>query len=116
MRFWTLILRMAPLHAILWITPGFGYAEDLVVSNPISSNTVEDLVKNITKELQPVAITFAAFAVIVVGLKFLIAAVSGNEQKITEARKLLVWVLIGAAVAVGAYAISTAVVNFAKEL
>lgn len=108
-------LQWGTMYGILAIS-SFAHA-DTKIENPLGDvNTFDKLVLNSLKILTPLAFTFAVVAVIIVGFKFVVAAVSGNEAEYKSAKKALVWVLIGAAVAVGAYAIAQAVVESAKQL
>jgi predicted cobalt transporter CbtA len=78
--------------------------------------TILDLIESVISQLTPIAITIAIFAIVVIGFKFVVAAVQGNPTGVQEARKNLLWVLIGTAVVVGANALATAVQSFLSGL
>ena len=82
--------------------------------NPILSSTFADLVEKIAKAVSAIAIPFVAIFLVWSG--FLFVTARGNEEQLKTAKKTLMWALIGGAVVVGAYALSAAVVNFAKKL
>ena len=117
-RMWkTLLLYIGLLYSIF----GNGVLTaraDVNIENPLGSQTksIPDLIKSIINQLLPVASVIAVFAIIIVGFQFVIAAVQGEPGKIKDARKNLMWVLIGAAIIVGAYTLATAVTTFFKGL
>lgn len=96
--------------------PVFAEEEEFELKNPIDAESFPELLKSITKGLIPLALTLATAAIIWSGFKFITASASGDTSKIKEARATLTWVLVGTAVAVGAYALASAVVNFAEGL
>ena len=83
-------------------------------NNPIGSNTFAELVEKIAKAITAIGIPLVAIFIIWAG--FLFVTSQGNEKKLEEAKKALNWALIGGAVVIGAYALATAIVNFAKNL
>lgn len=86
------------------------------LDNPINAKSFPELLENITRGLIPLALTLATAAIIWAGFKFITASSSGDTSKIKEARTTLTWILVGTAVVVGAYALASAIVNFAKDL
>ena len=92
------------------------YASGATFENPIASKTFEELILNISKSVLQVALVIAPVFIIIAGIRFLTAAAAGNEAGITAAKKLLWWTLIGTAIVVSAYAVATAIINFASEL
>ncbi|OGF82411.1 hypothetical protein A3B18_03640 [Candidatus Giovannonibacteria bacterium RIFCSPLOWO2_01_FULL_46_13] len=47
---------------------------------------------------------------------FLFVSARGNEEQLEKAKSTFFWAVIGAILVVGAYAIATAIENFAKQL
>ena len=92
--------------------------QNIEIQNPLGTQqmTIIDLIERITSQLTPLALVIATFSIIVVGFQFVIAAVQGNTSKIAEARKNLMWVLIGTAIVVAATVIATAVKTFLTGL
>lgn len=84
--------------------------------NPIKSESLEALVKNIAKGIVQLVLVLAPVMIVITGFRLLVAATTGNQNELSKARKLFLYTLIGAALVVGAYAISNAVINFAQGL
>ena len=84
----------------------------IVIKNPIGTQTIEALIASVAGQLTQFALVLAVFAIVVVGFKLVFAAVNGDAAGITQARKMLWWVLLGTAIIVGAKLIALAVQNF----
>lgn len=84
----------------------------IVIENPIGTQTIEDLIASVAGQLTQFALVLAVFAIVVVGFKFVFAAVNGDPTGITQARKMLWLVLLGVAIIVSAQLIALAVQNF----
>lgn len=109
----TFLLYSGLLYGIL--APVYAaYAAPIKIENPLGPNTktIPDLIKSIVDQLTPLAVVIAIFAIVVVGFNFVIAAAKGDPNGLKEARKNLLWVLIGTAIVVGAYALATAAQTF----
>ncbi|MBI3442272.1 MAG: TrbC/VirB2 family protein [Candidatus Sungbacteria bacterium] len=91
---------------------------DVTIENPLGQRTtsITDLVTSIIGQLTPVAVTIAVFAIIVVGFQFVFAAIQGEPGKIKDARKNLMWVLVGVGVIVSAKLLATAAKTFFSNL
>ena len=92
------------------------FASVFSIENPIGAPDLISLIGAISKAVIQVGIPFAAIALIFGGFRFVSATATGNESKLTEARKLLWWTIVGTAVIVGGASLVYAVVNFAKTL
>ena len=77
------------------------------IPNPIAAESFPCLIKTISLAAIQVAIPIAVITIIVVGLRFVFAGLSGNSAKVTEARKLLINVVIGTAIIVGSFVIAS---------
>ena len=84
------------------------------LTNPISSTTFADLVAKLAKAIAAIGIPLVAIFLIWSG--FLFVTSQGNEKKLEEAKQAFYWAVIGGAVVVGAYALASAIVNFAQKL
>lgn len=84
------------------------------VENPINAKEFSGVVLAFAKLLVQIGIPLATIFIVFAGFKFVSSR--GDPKGIEEAKKMLFWTLVGVAVIVGAYAIATAVVNFAKQL
>ena len=79
------------------------------ITNPVVGvNSLLDLIRLIlTRIIMPIAAVFVVIWIIYAGFKYVMA--QGNQAKITEAHKTLLWSLIGAGILLGATAISQVV-------
>ncbi len=80
------------------------------IPNPLGSNvnSLFDLVKVLlTKIVLPIGVVVIVFMVIYTGYKFVMA--KGNMTKVTEARRMLLYVLIGSAILLGSIVIAEAI-------
>lgn len=85
--------------------------------NPLGqTKTVTGLIDAVSKAVIYVALPIAVVAIIIVGLRLLIAGAAGESGKVAESKTLLWWVVIGTAIVVGSAAIANAVVNFTQTL
>jgi len=76
--------------------------------NPLGSvNSFSDLVSAILKIVVSFGIPIAALAIIFSG--FLLVVAQGNEEKLKTAKSAFLWSVIGTAVLLGAWAISSAI-------
>ena len=91
---------------------------DINIENPLGPRTtsITDLITSIIGQLTPVAVVIAVFAIIVVGFQFVLAAVHGEPGKIKDARKNLMWVLIGVGIIVSAGLLAQAAKVFFSNL
>ena len=74
------------------------------IVNPIHSETITDLIQTILKGLIKIGMPVIVLAIIYCG--FLFVSAQGNSEKLNEAKRALIYTLIGAAIFLGAYAIS----------
>jgi len=79
--------------------------QNVTLINPLGSGTdLPTLLKKILEFVVYIGSIIVIFMMIYVGYKFVVAR--GNESKITEARQMLLWTVVGALVLLGAQAIS----------
>jgi len=85
-------------------------ADGATIQNPLgSATTLRQVLAVVISTVQVIAGILSVVFIILAGLKFVLAA--GNPAKITEARKMLLYVVIGVAIIFGAQAISLVVQN-----
>lgn len=113
-RVWKNLLFFAVIPAIL--TAGCSVWAQTEIDNPIKAKNFLDLVNAIADAVIKIAAPVAVIAIIIVGFKLVLSSAQGDEKGRTEAKKTLWWVVIGAAITVGASALAKAVVNFAQKL
>lgn len=112
-RLWKTVLR-AGLGSAILTSANFVLAAEsspTVIPNPIAAQSFPCLIQTISLAAMQVAIPIAIVTIIFAGLKFIFAGVSGNSAKVTEARKILLWAVIGTAVVVGSFVIANAAVE-----
>jgi hypothetical protein len=79
----------------------------VVLTNPIKANNVGELIDLILKIVFQVAIPFAVFMVIFAGFRLVLA--QGNPAKVTAAKDMLLWTIVGLCVLLGATLIASVV-------
>jgi len=88
----------------------------VTIQNPIGASDFYQLVNNIARAVTGIALVLATLAIVIVGFKFVMASVSGDASKLTETKKLLMWVLIGTAIVVAAAQLAGGIIGFVKGL
>lgn len=86
--------------------------EPVKLENPLAGGGINDiptLVERILEIVLMIGIPIIVIAVIFSGYKFI--AAQGNPEKLKEAKQTLVYVFVGAAILLGAYAIAEAIVG-----
>ena len=111
---WKTSLRQAAVFVILFSVPIMDVLAESHdrIPNPITATTFPCLIKAITAGAVQIAIPLAVLAIIIAGVRFLFAGIRGSDAEITKAKQMLFWVVIGAAVVVGSFAIANAAVTF----
>lgn len=86
-----------------------------VFPNPLkNTESIQALVAKLLEFVVKVGTIIAVFAIIWVG--FLFISAQGNSEKISEARKALLWTIIGAVILIGAQVLSEVICNTAVDL
>ena len=80
-----------------------------MIKNPISVNTINEFIKVILIGVIKIGIPIVALAIIYSG--FLFVTARGKSEKLTEAKKALMYSLIGAAILLGSWAIAQLISN-----
>jgi hypothetical protein len=86
----------------------------LNIENPIKPNDINQLITAILELVVQVGTPILVLAIIYVGFKFVLAR--GNPGKLDEAKQAFVWTLIGAAIVLGAFIISTIIQTTIQEI
>ena len=76
--------------------------------------TLSDILIGIADWVGTIGIPVAAFFLILTGFMFVSA--QGNEERLKEARRMLVWTVMGTAVILGAPFIARMIIDFAKDI
>jgi hypothetical protein len=77
------------------------------ITNPLGNTTITQFVKDLLDIVITIGVPIAVVMIIIAGLRFVTAG--GNDTKISDARKMLLWTVIGTAVLLGAWLIATAI-------
>lgn len=78
------------------------------ITNPLTGvDSIEELITVILRVMVQVGLPIIAIFIIYTG--FLFVTARGNESKLEEAKKAFFWTIIGAAIVLGAFVISTAI-------
>ena len=96
----------------------FARADDCTTSgkicNPLSVATLQDLLKKILEGAIKIGIPVIALAIIYSG--FLFVSARGNSEKLDDAKRALIYTLIGAAILIGSWAIAQLISNTVLSL
>lgn len=79
------------------------------IQNPIKFSSISEFLKAIIDVIVLIGIPVAAVAIIYAG--FLFVTAGGSEEKLSTAKKTLLWTVIGVAILLGAEVIMTAIEN-----
>lgn len=84
------------------------------ICNPIQSQTFAELMAKIAETAAKIGLPLVVVFMIYSG--FLFVSARGNEEQLTKAKGTFFWTIIGALLVVGAFAIASAIENFARQL
>ena len=86
------------------------------IDNPLGDNikTIPDFIRVLIEAVLYIGIPIVALAIIYTG--FLFVSAQGNSEKLTKAKKALVYTLIGAALLLGAFVIANAIQSTVTEI
>lgn len=85
-----------------------------IIKNPIKAESFGEVIRGFAQLAAQIGLPIAALFLVWSG--FLFVSARGDEKQLETAKKTFFWTVIGTALIVGAYAIATAVVNFAQKL
>ncbi|HWC58040.1 MAG TPA: hypothetical protein VG621_03810 [Candidatus Paceibacterota bacterium] len=91
-----------------------GIAVDVHLDNPLKVSTIQDAVQFFVNTLIKVAIPFVVVFFIWSGLKFILA--QGNPTKITAAKKMFWYTVIGMLLIFGAWTITNAIIGTVNSI
>ena len=84
------------------------------LTNPLNSTSFAQLVTNIAKIVAEIGVPIAVCAIIWAG--FLFVTARGSEEQLKKAKTTFFWAIIGTAILLGAWALTTAISGFVKGL
>ena len=91
-----------------------GNSPDPKLTNPLDSNSILQLIQKLLETVVQIGIPIIALAIVYAG--FLFVKAQGNESKITEAKEVLLYTVIGAGIVLGATVISGVIQATIKSL
>lgn len=93
------------------------FAHAAVYENPLKNvKTLPQLLEAVANAVIQVGGALAAVAIIWVGFKFVLAAAQGDQAGLTQARKMLWYVIIGTLIIVGAGVIARVAVDVVQKI
>lgn len=87
---------------------------DIKLVNPIESTTLTELIKKVLEGVVKLGMPIIVLAIIYSG--FLFVAAQGNSEKLDEAKRSLVYTLIGAAILLGSWGLAQLITDTVKAL
>ncbi len=84
------------------------------LTNPIQSRNFAEIMQRVAKIAIQIGLPLVAIFMIYSG--FLFVSARGNEEQLKKAKNTFFWAVIGALLVVGAFAIATAIQQFARQL
>lgn len=87
---------------------------DTKIENPIDENNITDLIQRILEGVIKIGMPIIVLAIIYSG--FLFVSAQGNTEKLSEAKRSLLYTLIGAAILLGSWAIAQLITDTVKAL
>ncbi len=99
----SLALALVPV-LLLAQNPGGGNPPSIKIDNPLKVNSVEDLIFSVVDIATTIGFYLAVFFIIYSG--FLFVKAQGKPGEIENAKKALIWTIVGTAVLLGARVIS----------
>jgi len=92
--------------AFMLVLPVLSFAQDTKIFNPLGDNTqtLSGFVEKILKGVIKIGMPIIVLAIIYSG--FLFVSAQGNSEKLSEAKRALLYTLIGAAILLGSWAIA----------
>lgn len=108
-------LKFTFLNGVLFFNEAKAQGADLsgVRGIDLTVDKIKNIITGLACWLIDIALVLMVIAVVFYGIKFLLS--QGDSGKITDARKGLLWAIVGVAVILGTYTIIASVGNFISE-
>lgn len=102
--------------ALLTLTsiPGVVHASDGKLENPLEADSLAAFLNDILEVVVIIGTPIVVFFIIYAG--FLFVTARGNEEQLNRAKQTIVWTLVGAALVLGAQALSVAIKETVESL
>lgn len=82
--------------------------------NPLRFNTIEEFIEGTLQAFVYIALPVVAFFIVFSGFKFL--AAQGNQEELMKAKKNFMYVVVGASLALGAWALAVLIKGTIDQL
>ncbi|MFA6254078.1 MAG: hypothetical protein WC640_02350 [Candidatus Paceibacterota bacterium] len=106
-----LFLTAVAMPSLVWAVDPVGTK---IFVNPLKADNITELLTAVLDVVVQVGLVIVVFFIIYAGFQFVTA--QGNTEKIKDARKALVYTLIGSAIVIGSYAIASALKSTVNQL
>lgn len=90
-------------------TCGSGLCLNITIKNPLKVDTIQEGIKLVMDAILKIAIPFIVLAFIYSGLSFVLAR--GNADKVTKAKNMFLYTIIGTLLILGAWTITNAIIG-----
>lgn len=106
------ILMVHALAGFICFLPYFVAAAEL--KNPLEARSIAELIEGLLRSIVYIALPLISLAIVYSGFKFVIA--QGNESELSKAKQNFYFVVLGAILILGAWAISQLIGNTINQL
>jgi|SRR3989338_3756340 len=108
-------LKFLPKFAYFSIIT-LGWAEPVFakIENPLNADNFGQIIENLAQAITTIGIPLAVIFIIYSG--FLFVTARGNDKKLEEAKKTFYWAIVGTILIIGAWALASALNEFAQDL
>ncbi len=83
---------------LFWVGPIFVQADFIEIENPLGDKSIQEIIDAVTGLLKVIAIGVGMIMIVWSGIMVMTAA--GSEEKVTKAKKTLIWTVIGVAIVI----------------
>jgi hypothetical protein len=95
-------------------TCGSGLCLNIAIKNPLKVDTIQEAIKLFMDAVLKIAIPFIVLAFLWSGFSFVLAR--GNSEKVTKAKNMFVFTIIGTLLILGAWTITNAIIGTVNSI
>lgn len=85
-----------------------------IIKNPLSVDTIQAFIQLILDTIFPIAAMLSIFFLIYAGFSMVMAG--GSEEKLSKAKSMLIWTMVGIAILLGAKVLSAVICGTISQL